>query len=141
MKNHMKDVAELLGVELDEEFEIVSAASNIYKYFAKITIDGMEVRDENGISYGKPTSDSFLAQMLSGSKMYDIKLLPYKPKYGESYWFVRRNGFIEENDWRDYSVDLIFRKIGNCYRSEEDAFKHIEKWVKFYNSDELLDVE
>lgn len=139
MKNHMKDVAELLSVELNEEFEIVRIAGDNNKYFARLTINGIEVRDERKVRY-IGIEDFLLTQLLIG-RDYDIKHFPYKPKYRESYWYVTKNGDIEVDTWSSYSFDLIFYKIGNCYKSEEEARKHIEKWKKFYESDELLDVE
>ena len=33
-----------------------------------------------------------------------------------------------------------FYKIGNCYRTKEEAEANIEKWASFYASDKVLEV-
>lgn len=141
MKNHMKDVAKLLGVELDEEFEVVNVDSDINKYFAKITINGIEVRDEKRFRYTTTMENFLLTQLLVG-RNYGIKRIPYKPKYGELYWSIDQYGNVMKHTWADELLDCIFYKIGNCYRSEEEACKHIEEWKEIYKLfDKVLNVK
>lgn len=62
------------------------------------------------------------------------------PKIGEKYWYCSNSGNIGQN-LRDCSTyDAAMCKIGNCYRTPEEAKANVVKWVEFFNSDEVVDV-
>lgn len=134
MANYMSQVAKMLGVELGEEFE----CSNGYKYVLK----------EDGIIESKYrdrlSTDTFspaLVALLNGELV--IKRKPWKPKNNDTYWFVDNDGNVWKSDWTvcGYPFDHMNRyKLGNCYRTEEEAEANRDKWAAFYASDEVLEV-
>ena len=136
MANHMAEVAKMLGVELGEEFEI-DYATDITTLSAKITDTGFYIINSNNLEF----SGLFLNLLLSGQ--LEIKRKPWKPKRGETYWYVEKDGDIWEMEWHPcrYMSDHVNRyKLGNCYRTREEAEANRDKWIAFYASDEVLEV-
>lgn len=134
MANHMAEVAKMLGVELGEEFDI-DCATDVLS--AKITDTGFHIINSNNLEF----SGLFLNLLLSGQ--LEIKRKPWKPKRGETYWYVEKDGDIWEMEWHScrYMSDHVNRyKLGNCYRTHKEAEANRDKWVKFYASDEVLEV-
>lgn len=56
------------------------------------------------------------------------------------YLYVCEDGNVEIDTWDDCCMDYVFYKIGNCYKKDKDALKDVEKWKKFYSSDEVINV-
>lgn len=72
---------------------------------------------------------------------YGIKRKPWKPENNEYYYIVDPDGSICFDEWcMDNSIDLNYYKLGNCYRTREEAEANRNKWVAFYASDEVLEV-
>lgn len=69
-----------------------------------------------------------------------IKRKPWKPKDGEEYWLVNHCGDVISLSWIDNFLCITNYKIGNCYRTKEEAEANRDKWVAFYASDEVLKV-
>ena len=137
MANYMAEVAKMLGVELGEEFEIDKLPTRRYKL--------TENNGLSGIYFGSwvvdEDSDKILKSLLLGE--CSIKRKPWKPKRGETYWYVEKDGDIWEREWLScrYMSDHLNRyKLGNCYRTQEEAEANRDKWVVFYASDEVLEV-
>lgn len=133
--NHMAEVAKMLGIELGEEFCIkeqpdikcVIYNDNLYVYPVS---DGI---------YTLPSPEMTLGRLLNGS--ITLKRKPWKPKYGEEYFCVTAlEGTVFLNIWRDVWMDITYYKLGNCYRTREEAEANRDKWVAFYASDEVLEV-
>lgn len=136
MANHMAEVAKMLGVELGEEFEI-DYTTDVTTLSAKITDTGFYIINSNNLEF----SGLFLNLLLSGQ--LEIKRKPWKPKRGETYWYVEKDGDIWEMEWHPcrYMSDHVNRyKLGNCYRTREEAEANRDKWIAFYASDEVLEV-
>ena len=125
MVNYMEEVAKMLGVEMNKDFEC-NESSCTYR----ITENGLTC---NGC-YG---SDS-LMMILNGS--YTIKRGPWKPKYGEEYWLVDVQGIVGRNRYEHCFTDIVLYKLGNCYYSKLEAEINRDKWMSFYASDEVLEV-
>ena len=129
MTNYMAEVAKILEVELDEEFEVRG-------YTYKLTNNGLVCtmfpqKDEEDYEH-------MLRVILTGE--YPIKRKPWKPKEGEPYYIVETNGSIGVEEWWAETIDMNYYKIGNCYRTSEEAEANHKKWVAFYASDEVLEV-
>lgn len=56
---------------------------------------------------------------------------PFKPKYGESYFYIT-GGIVEYEDdyWDSNKFDKSSAERGGCYRTREDA----QKWLDFMKS-------
>lgn len=134
MANHMAEVAKMLGVELGEEFEVEEYSSRKYR----ITANGFE-KYEDGEWLGNHAVDSFIFEKLLAGK-YTIKRKPWKPKEDEEYWLVNQRGNVISLAWIDNLLCITNYKIGNCYRTREEAEANRDKWAKFYASDEVLEV-
>ena len=122
-KNYMADVAKMLGVELEEEFNIDSRGKTIYKLtekglFALSILNGWEKYE-----------DFLLAALLCGE--LTIKKLPWKPKEEEHYYYV---GWYYSKEKEMFILDVLkgtFLKesalsnlnsfLQNCFKTPEEA--------------------
>jgi hypothetical protein len=125
MANYMAEIANMLGVDMNQDFECNDMS---YKY--RITEDGLT----SSGSYG---ADS-LMMILNGT--LTIKRKPWKPSYGSVYYCVSSNGAVMEEQWYDDFIDKINYKLGNCYKLMSQAETDRDKWVSFYASDDVLEV-
>ena len=129
MTNYMAEVAKILEVELDEEFEVRG-------YTYKLTNNGLVCtmfpqKDEEDYEH-------MLRVILTGE--YPIKRKPWKPRVGEQFYFIDMDGKSCCLTCGYNNHSLILYKIGNYYRTREAAEADAEKWVQFYASDEVLEV-
>ena len=70
-----------------------------------------------------------------------IKRKPWKPSCGETYYYVSYSGIILEDRWATTGTkDRSLYRLGNCYRTREEAESNRDKWIAFYASDEVLEV-
>lgn len=118
--NYWKQFAEMLGLELEQEFELIDQDSKIkYRDTYKVT--------ENGIYYKSGKEDDWLDEptdtvdgLLSGE--YEIVPKPWKPKKGDTCWYYsigwKRAIFLT---WEGETIDSCLWKCGNCFRTEEEA--------------------
>ncbi len=125
MNNYMQKIADMLGVELGEVFYIKQGEHNIKFILSKdglhqvVCIDGKETC---GI-----LSHRIFGKILTG----EAKIIkrPWKPSNLECYYKVKKwdNGEISIDmcTWFGFgtSGNLIDWKIGNCFRTKEEAEK------------------
>lgn len=117
--NYYKQIVEMLGVELGEEFKLKADCmekpwNNLYRI------------SENGFEYksirGTWKNDDYyaLSEILSGKK--EIVEIPWKPKKGEAYWHYSK-GWEQATfrKWEGTLDDLCTWKCGSCFRTEEEA--------------------
>ena len=124
-KNHMPEVAKILGVEIEEEFDIFigngeKAAYSPYK------ITNNAIVDCEG-----DTSPGLLYDLLIGK--YTLKKRPWRPKDGEEYWAVLTNGDVGWRCFRKGNANsLASLYMGNCFPTEEAALAAVtEMLAKF----------
>ena len=132
--NYYKQFAEMLGLELEQEFVLTDVDGNVKdKYTYKITEDGLLYKSTTfnwAIS-----SLGTIGSLLNG----DVKAVPkpWKPKKGELYWFYSKtlNQAVSRNCYAE-NYALCLWKCGNCFRTEEEAKTKgkeiMEKLVKEY---------
>lgn len=112
-------IAEKLGVEIGEEFQI--------KGFNKIHF---KLDDVYGLIMAKQcdggvweNNDTILVKLCSGE--YQIIKLTYKPKNGEEYWYGYTDaaGFLDAAaaTWISSIEDYMRYKTGNCFRTRKDT--------------------
>lgn len=134
--NYMSEVAKMLGVELGERFkinfDIYNSRNPNFDYYLS---DKGVVLDQDGFGC---SSNDVLCGLLYGN--YTIRRKPWKPKMKEKYYFVDEIGYTYANEWASAYDDIILYKLGNCYRTSEEAEKNSAKWIEFYSSDEVLEV-
>ena len=123
--NYMKQVAQMIGVELNEEFLIEGVDER-----CKITEDGFFYYDEEG---GWQPSMCIL-DVLEGKRV--IEKLPWKPKKGEDYWsFIRslsrKNEWVAEvYMWYDSPCDWAMYNAGMVFKSKEEAMDALPRVYK-----------
>lgn len=117
--NYYKQIAEMLGVELGEEFKLKADCmekpwNNLYR----ISENGFEYKS---ISGNWNVNDHYaLSEILSGKK--EIVKIPWKPKKDEHYWWYSIAWkSAQKNKWNGGYTDLVNWKIGECFKTEEEA--------------------
>lgn len=61
----------------------------------------------------------------------------WKPDEDQKYYLLDSNGLVHGSIWADDSVDRIRFEIGNCFQTEEEAEKVVEKlkaWKRLKDS-------
>lgn len=118
--SYYKQFAEMLGLELDEEFSLATpngekANLNTYKII------------EDGIYYQSATHDAWWAasdEILGFLLMGEFKAVPkpWKPKKGDIYWYYSepfQHAFSSE--WIGSLCDLLYWKSGNFFKTKKEA--------------------
>lgn len=117
-KNLMPQIAEMLGLQLGEEFKVETRGGN--EYICNFTMAGLFEHDnkESG-SYNK----ELLAEIICGHA--EIVKLPWKPKNGQGYYTfgtsVGKKWMIWQQLWNNHPVDLALLDKGWIYRTREEA--------------------
>ena len=130
MRSYMFEVAEMLGVRVGERFEID-------------TKEGKFVFDNKGLysMHKQMHSPYILFQLLTGELVIKPQpAQPWKPDLDKRYYVIEETGMVSEEVWWNECIDIMFYKLGNCYRTIEEAEAHRDKWLAFYASDEILEV-
>ena len=120
-KNLIPEIAEMLGVELGEEFKI-EGREYIFHFvdngLVACRTDGSELRRENCLAH-------FL-WLINGEE--EIVKLPWKPKFGEKYYSFggRYIGdpsiwIVVDVIWNGLAYDVAMLDIGWVYRTREEA--------------------
>ena len=126
MANYMAEVAKLLGVEMNKDFECEESSCTY-----RIT--------ENGLTCNGCYGADSLMLILNGER--SIKQKPWKPQDDEVFFMVSPDGKVMFKYWDENSTPFrTYYKIGNCYRYQDEAEENRDKWARFYASDEVLEV-
>lgn len=127
--NYMSKIAEMLGVELGEEFKIWfhnSIDAEDETYFLK---------EDYGLcdTTGNHIRNDYLSALLTGR--CKIVKLPWKPKNGEAYYYIDTDDKVTYETF-DPSVvyDIALYKLGKLYRTKEEAEAHAEEDKAYWES-------
>lgn len=127
MKNHVKQAAELLGMEINEEFEIedergLNLVHQPYKFTEDYLLDG-----KGNVMF------SVLGHLISGT--YKIVKKPWKPKPGEEYFSIDfatdKDMGVYVNLWEGDCADTAMYIIGNVFKTRDEATLNIELFKKY----------
>ena len=119
--NYYKQFAEMLGLELEQEFVLTDVDGNRKdKYTYKIT--------EDGLLYKSPTFNWAISSLGTIGKLldgdYKVVSKPWKPKKGDNYFYYLNSTYFDGINscmWTDEGLDLLLWKVGNCFKTEEEA--------------------
>ena len=122
-KNHMAEVAKLLGVELGESFKITSDTQGDYHNYYRLTENNCLEMSDDGVEWKMTTAAALLKYILMG----DIRIvkLPWKPRKGEKYYVPRIA--IRPYDrhycyyWDNSGVDIKRYDMGIVCKTPEEA--------------------
>ena len=116
-KNLIPQIAEILGLQLGEEFKVVSKEGN--EQICNFTMAGLFEHDnkESG-SYNK----ELLAEIVCNNA--EIVKLPWKPKWDANYYTFgcdSKKWIVCPAIWAEHPIDLALFDKGWVYRTEKDA--------------------
>ncbi len=121
--NYMNEIAEMLGVSLNESFQ-VDGCINSYT----LTEDGL-------IDCCGELDNQMLALLLADK--VGVVNKPWKPKYGDRYFYISirdEHPYIYENEWEDTSTDYELYHMGNFFKSKKEALKNTNAYKEFIMS-------
>lgn len=116
--NYYKQIAEMLGVEIGEEFRLKeNKTKDIFRPRYKITQEEGLMYSVNGNEFDRSVS---LMSIINGS--FSVVKLPWKPKATDYYYYysINREATIGRT-WRGEAMDFMAWKLGNCFRTKEEA--------------------
>lgn len=120
----MKQIAEMLGVELGEKFKIKDDDEPGCFWF---DFDGLY--STTRLSSEMPF---FFISLIRGNA--EIIKIPWRPRQKESYYFNDIDGIIKKDFFNNrLRNDLLMYKLGKIYRTQEEAFEHAKEDRKFWN--------
>lgn len=112
--NYMKQVAEMLGVEMRERFDL----KNAHNYTIKdCYLDNDGLHNSRSIII-----ECDFADILNGNA--EIIKRPFRPKFGDTYYTIKYCGNIEFTKYEGVTIDLMAVYMGNCFRTEDEAEAH-----------------
>lgn len=115
---YYKQFAAMLGLELEQEFNLVTnngkkANTNTYK----IKEDGLYCQSATK-DYWFVTSAEYLDILLSGE--FKAAPKPWKPKHREEFYFYGADHTVR-TVWLGTPYDYCRWKLGNCFKTREEA--------------------
>ena len=119
--NYMKQIANMLGVEIGEQFKVRSTkyTQNVNSEIFVLTIGGVTTDDEI------PRNDILIDLILG---VVEIVKLPWKPKNGERVWYVDADNSMRAIEFSDSNCrDLFLCKLGKLYRTLDGANAYAEE--------------
>ena len=130
MTNHMAEVAQMLGVELEEVFKVTDDDSGKYHNYYKFTEKkGIEVSEDN-VKWEADTAGTLVLKWLLIGVARIIKL-PWKPKYDEKYYIPSISNAFGYNSfcWRGDDSDEKYYNLGIICKSKEEAIALRQKML------------
>jgi hypothetical protein len=117
---YWEQFAEMLGLELEQEFNLTDADGKKINYASyKITENGLCFKATTNGAWHSETS-IFLKNLLSGD--YKAVPKPWKPKNGDAYWkWATYLELAQFKHWNGSSADFACWKLGNCFKTSEEA--------------------
>ena len=114
MNSHMKEVAKLLGVDLEEPFRLER-----YDCYFQLTEEDFE-QSFNGVRWS--TADSTILKFILNGRT-TIKKLPWKPKYDEEYYIPNISNVSGYDNfyWQKDNSDEKYYNLGIVCKSKEEA--------------------
>lgn len=113
--NYYKQVAEMLGVRLNEKFMLKGADNRIRCRIYTITDKGLFYEFD-----GKWLEGYNLFAIFQGA--LTIVKLPWKPKADEFYYcYSPYDGITCQVRWANTPSDYCMWKSGNCFRTKKEA--------------------
>lgn len=118
--NYWKQFAEMLGLELEQEFYLTDFDGNRKdKLTYKITEFGL-------LCKSKMNNDWLTVSLITLKKIingdYKVVSKPWNPEKGGKYWYYS-DVWKEATciNWNDAFLGLLLWKVGNCFKTEEEA--------------------
>lgn len=117
-KNLIPKIAQMLGVEIGEEFKVKGDDETTYIF----TDDGLKLTYDGGIGIVEISSDVAFVDLVNGKD--EIVKLSWKPKKGDVYSTFGRLGdkwVVRSLWWGGFPEEYALLDKGWVYRSEKEA--------------------
>lgn len=121
-KNLIPQIAQMLGLQLGEEFKVKGDNELIYR----LTNDGLKLTHDSGIELADVSAKVAFAALLNGKD--EIIKLPWKQKAGEQYYSFGGRFFgdptvwiVVDVIWQGLAYDVAMFDKGWVYRTKEEA--------------------
>ena len=135
--NNMGKIADMLGVEMYEEFEIRKEYGEPSNLKVKLTNSGLMVYSEERVN-GWYCDNNIFASLLTG--LYEIIKKPWKPKKGDVFYAIYADSKNEAKvygcNWDDTSECDEYYVLGNCFPSKEEANQYKDKYISWLKNKE-----
>lgn len=118
MANLIPEIAQMLGVEIDEEFEIKGRKGLTYKFI----IDELIVCNDNNTETAYISANMTLVSLIRGNS--EIIKLPWKPKKGDVYFTFGLLGdkwVVRSLWWGGFPEEYALLSKGWMYRTEKEV--------------------
>lgn len=126
-------IREALGLEMNEEFNLKNEQNVVLPDKFRFTDRTFQVEgNERWIE----THCMMFKLLLKGE--CEVVKQPFKPKENEIYYFVHlENGDVYKTIYRPANKsDRVNVNSGNCYKTVEEAEKHVDEWMgKLYGKE------
>lgn len=116
-KNLIPEIAQMLGVELGEEFKVKG-----YKLTYMITDDKGLMATDDSPETGWTPANTLFAALLNGDA--EIVKIPWKPKMYEEYWTFGKLGkqwTVGTLLWKELPYEILLLSKGWVYRTRAEA--------------------
>lgn len=127
--NLIPEIAKMLGVELEEEFEVCHYMDTCIRYTEryKFVDNGLICADAGDKKVWGYASCQTLRDIVNGS--LTVIKLPFEPKKGDTYFRIVMNNTdnclgIASDTWSGWTTDYMCKFCGNCFRTKAEAEKH-----------------
>ena len=136
MTNHMAEVAQMLGVKLEEVFKVTDDDSGKYHNYYKFTEKkGIEVSEDN-VKWEADTAGTLVLKWLLIGVARIIKL-PWKPQRGETYYIpcivAQPKYMYSVLYWSNDDYDKEYYRRGLVCKNPEEAIALTEKMLAVKN--------
>lgn len=126
--NYMEQIAQMLGVEFDEPFDMDYGDIQIptgHNYY--LTKSGVK-----SISGGACAIRGLLSDLLIGAAT--IVKRPWSPKEGDTYYYVDLDEDVIVTQYNPNNIhDVMNVRARNCYRTAEEVTPELmEQWGAWY---------
>lgn len=113
-KNYMPEIAQMLGVEIGEEFDVLDSEGCVKGIGPYMFTNEDIINGDGGRAH-----DWLLLYLLYGKNT--IRKRPWEPKVGELFWTINGKGDAEQYHFTNDVRDLALLNMGNCFPSKEAA--------------------
>ena len=136
MINHMAEVAQMLGVELEEVFKVTDDDSGKYHNYYKFTEKkGIEVSEDN-VKWEADTAGTLVLKWLLIGVARIIKL-PWKPQKCAPYYIpcivAQSEHMYSMFYWNDDNYDKEYYRMGLVRKTPEEAVALTKKMLEAIN--------
>ena len=117
-KNLIPQIAQMLGVEIGEEFKVEGVADKTYKFI----IDELIVFGEENTNHGYVSANMMLVSLAKGDA--NLIKLPWKPKKGDAYYtfdIFRGKWVVRSLWWTGAPCTYALLDKGWVFRTKEEA--------------------